>query len=262
MIFLIDIGNHLTKCAWARSPKSLRLAATTPTRDLATALPKILHHAPTYIRAIVAASVVPDATNLLRKKLSAIASSLPLHILDYNSFRRVMRTTVKPHIEPGADRLANALALRELHQLPACALDAGSALTLEIVDPNGCFIGGAIAPGAALQLAVLQQRTSQLGRIAKLPSKTPRHGTTTAAAMAIGIRTGLAGAACALIEHAATLLKQPPATIVVTGGDAQLILPALRAKYSNIHHDPLLPLRGLACFHHLYCLEGRRPGVR
>lgn len=252
MLLLLDIGNHHTKCAWARDPKNLRLAATTPTRDLAAALPKLLKHAPAQTRAIVLASVVPDATNLLRKKLGAIASSLPLHILDYNSFRRVMRTTVKPHIEPGADRLANALALRELHQLPACALDAGSALTLEIVDANGCFIGGAIAPGAALQLAALQHGTSQLGHIAALPSKTPRYGTTTAAAMAIGIRTGLAGAACALIAHAATLLKQPPATIVVCGGDAQLILPALRAKFSNVLYNPLLPLCGLACFYRLH----------
>lgn len=252
MLLLLDIGNHHTKCAWARSPKSLRLAATTPTHNLTTALLNLLKQAPAHIRAIVVASVVPDATTLLRKKLSSIDSSLPLHILDYNSFRRVMRTTVKPLIEPGADRLANALALRELHQLPACALDAGSALTLEIVDPNGCFIGGAIAPGAALQLAALQQGTSQLGLISALPKKTPQRGTTTAAAMAIGIRSGLAGAACALIEHAATLLTQPPASIVVTGGDAALIFPALRAKFANVRHDPLLLLRGLACFYRLY----------
>lgn len=251
MLLLIDIGNHSTKCALACSPKSLRLAATLPTSELANTFPKFLAKAPASLRAVVLASVVTEATPLVRKTLKVTYPSLPLHILDYNAFRRVMRTSVKPHIEPGADRLANALALRELFQLPACSLDVGSALTLEIVDAHGCFIGGAIMPGAALQLAALQRGTSQLRLIPQLPARTPRRGTTTAAAMAIGIRLGLAGAACALAEHAASLLKQPLSTIVVTGGDAQLILPALRAKFSNARRDPLLSLRGLACFYTL-----------
>jgi len=249
MFLLIDIGNQHTKWAWAHSPKMLRLAATTPTPEIPSALPKILQQAPAYIRAVVIASVVPDASHLLRSSLNTWAGSLPVHTLDYTTFCRVMPTEVKPTIEPGADRLANALALRELHTLPACALDAGSALTLEIVDARGSFIGGAIAPGAALQLAALQQGTSQLARITHLPKQTPRRGATTADAMAIGIRVGLAGAACALIHHAASLLKQPPATIVVSGGDAALLLPALKKSFPSVKHDPLLPLRGLACFY-------------
>jgi len=251
MLLLIDIGNQHTKWAWAISPKLLRLAATTPTPTIPSALPKILPQAPAPISAIVVASVVPAATNLLRSSLNSWAASVPLYTLDYTSFRRVMPTEVKPTIEPGADRLANALALRELHKLPACSLDAGSALTLEVVDARGCFISGAIAPGAALQLAALQQGTSQLARITQLPAKTPRRGATTADAMAIGIRVGLAGAACALIHHAASLLKQPPATIVLSGGDAPLLLPALKQSFPSVKHDPLLPLRGLACFYTL-----------
>ncbi len=249
MLLLVDIGNQQTKWAWAHGPRTVRVAATTPTGELHKALLKILSRAPCVPHAVVACSVVPEATAALRNAVRNLAGSLQLFILDYAGFCRVMRTSVKPQIEPGADRLANALALRELYTLPACALDAGSALTLEIVDARGCFIGGAIAPGAALQLAALQQGTSQLGRIERLPRATPQRGTTTAAAMAIGIRAGLAGAACAFVEHVTAQLKQPPATIVVSGGDARLLLSGLRKRFAAVRHDPLLPLRGLACYY-------------
>ena len=58
----------------------------------------------------------------------------------------------------GADRVANAAALAEFYPLPGAVIDCGTAITLELVDENRRFAGGAIAPGRALM-------RSSLGRL-------------------------------------------------------------------------------------------------
>ena len=50
----------------------------------------------------------------------------------------------------GADRLANAAALAAFHRLPAMVFDCGTAITLEALDSNRVFRGGAILPGRSL----------------------------------------------------------------------------------------------------------------
>ena len=50
----------------------------------------------------------------------------------------------------GADRVANAVALAAEYPLPAVCVDCGTAVTLEVVDQNRVFRGGAIAPGRML----------------------------------------------------------------------------------------------------------------
>ncbi|MCX7847900.1 MAG: type III pantothenate kinase [bacterium] len=247
-LLLLDIGNQFTKAAWAPSPKRLRPLPPIPTPTFPARLPDLLAHAPAPPRAIALASVVPDITSTIQNSLLSLPSPPPLLILNYTSFSRLMPSRVKPPLEPGPDRLANALALRTLYSLPACAIDLGSALTLEIVDRRGAFVSGAIAPGPNLQLAALHLGTAQLRAVTALLPSIPRRGTSTQAAITIGVRLGLIATARALIDHASSVLRHSPASIVLTGGDAHLLLPALRRSFPKLIHDPLLTLRGLAIF--------------
>jgi type III pantothenate kinase len=65
----------------------------------------------------------------------------------------------------GADRLVNAFATGRLYGTPAVVVDLGTATTFDCVASDGGFVGGAIAPGAALGLEALANRTALLPHV-------------------------------------------------------------------------------------------------
>ncbi len=67
--------------------------------------------------------------------------------------------------EVGADRICNALAARELFGAPAVVVDFGTALTFDIVDGEGAYVGGIIAPGPEIAAEALFSRGSRLSRV-------------------------------------------------------------------------------------------------
>src|SRR5262249_17750793 len=64
----------------------------------------------------------------------------------------------------GLDRLFNAVAVNQRRQpgRPAVVVDAGSAVTVDYVDEEGRFQGGAILPGLGLMARALNAYTAQL----------------------------------------------------------------------------------------------------
>ena len=58
-----------------------------------------------------------------------------------------------PH-EIGADRVADAVAAKALYGAPVIVVDFGTATNMEVVDADGRFIGGVIAPGVETEEAI------------------------------------------------------------------------------------------------------------
>ena len=52
-----------------------------------------------------------------------------------------------------------------LHGAPAIVVDLGTATTFDVVDADGAFVGGAIAPGCGLGMDALATRTAQLPHV-------------------------------------------------------------------------------------------------
>ena len=50
----------------------------------------------------------------------------------------------------GIDRWLCLLALRQYHPLPACVIDCGTAITVDMLDAGGIHLGGLITPGLTL----------------------------------------------------------------------------------------------------------------
>jgi type III pantothenate kinase len=123
--------------------------------------------------------------------------------------------------EVGADRIANAIAARELFGTPAVVVDFGTATTFDVVSAAGHYLGGAIAPGLWTAAEALVQKTARLPRIAL---EAPRHaiGRNTVAAMQSGIVYGFAGQVDALVERLARELEGEP-RVLATGGLAPLV---------------------------------------
>ncbi|MCE9620663.1 MAG: type III pantothenate kinase [Planctomycetes bacterium] len=124
---------------------------------------------------------------------------------------------------PGQDRLLAAAAAYDSLKQAVVVVDAGTAMTVDFVDGEGVFHGGAIIPGAALQLKSLHEHTAALPRVAfAQPDPKEPFGRNTAAAMLLGVYEGMRGAMHRLVERYAEHYKAFP-MVVVTGGDADVL---------------------------------------
>jgi type III pantothenate kinase len=127
-----------------------------------------------------------------------------------------------PETMVGVDRLLNAAAAFDILKQACVVVDAGTAVTVDFVDGQGTFHGGAIAPGAALQLKSLHEQTSALP---ELPFRSPDaepFGRNTAQAMYQGVFHGIRGMVHRLVERYAEAYGAYP-MVVATGGDAQTL---------------------------------------
>ena len=123
--------------------------------------------------------------------------------------------------EVGADRVVNAVAAYKLYGGPAIIIDIGTAITFDTVSRDGDYLGGAIAPGIAIAMDALFNRTAALPRV-DLTYPRKAIGTNTVAAMQSGIFFGYVG----LIEGVVNRIKQEvegKVKVIATGGYARLL---------------------------------------
>ena len=195
-------------------------------------------------------SVVPAAT----PKLLAVAAAAGVDAwqLTHEVRLGVPITYPKP-AEIGQDRLANAAGAHALAPgRPAIVIDLGTAVTFDLVTPEGGYEGGIITPGPALVTRYLHERTAQLPLVTDLRTPiTSVIGKSTAEAIRIGAIVGYAGMIQALLdavlaEYAARRL--PSAEIFLSGGAAQVVEGRLRLPARIV---PDLALVGLAAAHAL-----------
>ena len=145
----------------------------------------------------------------------------------------------------GIDRLLSGFAASRRFKLPLVVIDAGSAITVDWIDHEGCFCGGAILPGLGLQSRALATETEALPQLQwdqPTPLMVPARNT--GDAILGGILLGIAAAIDALIVRyrEAAEVSADPLTVVITGGDAPTISPHLRHNHQLV---PNLVCRGL-----------------
>ena len=77
----------------------------------------------------------------------------------------------------GADRIVNAVAAGHHYGFPAIIVDIGTATTVEAVDGEGCYLGGAILTGLYVALDALVARTATRAWTSKriLERNSPQH---------------------------------------------------------------------------------------
>jgi type III pantothenate kinase len=143
----------------------------------------------------------------------------------------------------GADRIANALALRALYGTPGIVVDFGTATTVDAVSAKGAYLGGAIAPGILTSLDALFSRAAKLPRV-ELVRPRRAIGRNTVESIQSGTVFGYAGMIEGLVAHCTEELTGKP-VVVATGGLAPLICNHLRCID---HVDDHLTLKGLIIF--------------
>jgi type III pantothenate kinase len=142
--------------------------------------------------------------------------------------------------EVGADRLLNALAAQKHYGGPLVVIDFGTATTFDVVDKDGAYLGGVIAPGINLSIEALHQHAARLPRIG-IGRPQSVIGRSTIPAMRSGIYWGYIG----LIEGLLSRIEGEygePLKAIATGGLAPLFAEGT-VKFTTI--DPDLTLDGL-----------------
>ncbi len=141
----------------------------------------------------------------------------------------------------GSDRLVNAVAAHMRYGGPLIIVDFGTATTFDVVDGDGNYFGGIIAPGINLSLEALHMAAAQLPRVAVRRPATVI-GKRTVPAMMSGVYWGYIGLIEGLIDRIQDEFGAAM-TVVATGGLAPLF-----AEGTDVieYLDGELTLRGLA----------------
>ena len=146
----------------------------------------------------------------------------------------------------GIDRLLNAVAANRLRlpDRPAVVVDVGSAITVDLVSPDGAFQGGAILPGIEMSARAMHSFTDLLPRIgmSELTTPPPALGTSTEPAMRSGLFWGAVGAIRQLVERLPDGLPGEP-QVFLTGGAGSAVAELLG---HSARHVPHLTLAGIA----------------
>ena len=189
--------------------------------------------------AVVLCSVVPRATPRVQKTVKRLWN---LHCLELTASTPGGIDIDYPRPKTiGPDRLANALAARERFGAPSVVVDFGTAVTFDIVDRAGNFVGGIIAPGRAAMTDYLHESTALLPRI-KIREINTVIGKSTEQAMLIGAVHGYRGLIRELVGKLKTRLGARKLPVIATGGYARLMasrMPEITAVM------PQLTLEGL-----------------
>lgn len=147
----------------------------------------------------------------------------------------------------GLDRIEAAVGATRFFPGDACIVaDAGTALTLDMVDATGTFRGGNISPGLHLRLSSLHQAASALPLV-PAEGELPPIGHDTESALRCGALSGIC-------HEIAGVWKQTKALygahrLILTGGDAGIIYETMcQNRYFDIDTDYISLLPNLVAF--------------
>ena len=190
---------------------------------------------------VLAASVAPAAHQALAQAgRGRVLHFLSPELVDDVDFSSVDTSTL------GADRVANAAAALTLADPPVIVLDCGTAITTEVIDVEGSFRGGCIAPGRQLQRTALHAGTGQLPELPLQDELPPAIGADTVAALTAGIDLGIVGAVEKLLVVTCQELQLEEAVVLATGGDAAFFIHHIPGLHDAGEHFTLAGLARVA----------------
>lgn len=250
-VVVIDIGNTSVSVATWQS-NAVKTPISIPRIDVDAFLDAYSAHAGACPRgrpsATVIASVVPETLDRIREQVARIVNRAALVVGD--TLALPLDVGLENPRGVGVDRVCAAAAAYDRLQRTCIVVDFGTAVTVDLVNDDGVFVGGAILPGLRLQLQALHERTAVLPSVEPALPEVP-YGRNTMEAIQTGVCRGLAGAVRGIVEGYATALNRWP-QVVATGGDLEFMAPLCDFLDTAVKH---LTLRGVGLAYHKHMLE-------
>ena len=195
------------------------------------------------IEEMVISSTVPRVVFNLRVLADKYFHTRPL-VVGRSDCKLPVSVRVDEGTAVGSDRLVNTVAGFNLFGGDLIVVDFGTATTFDVVDTDGAYIGGVIAPGVNLSLEALHKDAAALPHV---DISKPQNviGTNTVACMQSGVFWGYVG----LIREICDRIKSErgrPMKVISTGGLAPLFQQSVRL-FDQFEED--LTMHGLIVIH-------------
>ena len=238
MLLAIDVGNTSTKIGLFKGnllslKKEIRTVCEEETLKREIAHLRIKRGIPSIV-----SSVVVAIDPLLGKILVELTGKEPIFV-DPGKQNLIPLAVDSPE-EVGSDRIANAIAAKEIYGTPAIVVDFGTATTFDCLSKKGEYLGGLIAPGVTTSLLNLSDKAAKLPVI-ELKKPETVIGKSTVKAMQAGIYFSTLYGIQGILRRLKEELGEET-IVVATGGLAEFIgrdCPLIKAI------NPDLTLEGL-----------------
>ncbi len=186
---------------------------------------------------VIISSVVPDADFHLLKFCKKYIDKDAIFV---DSTIAGVTVNLDQPDEIGADRLVNTVAVIHYYTTPAIVIDFGTATTFDVIEKDGSYSGGVIAPGIRLSAKALTQHAAKLPQVnIEKPEKII--GKNTQSAMQSGMYWGYIGVIETIVERIKEEMKSE-VFVLATGGLAPLYAESTNAINAV---DETLILKGL-----------------
>lgn len=243
-VLLVDIGNTRIKWSVLRADRMGRQKALEHAGITARELKRQLFARTPRLSRVIVASVAGTRLNRMLAATCRRETGLKCEFVASARNAAGLTTRYKEPWRLGVDRFMAVIAAYHLARARgACVISLGTALTIDLVDPLGVHLGGAIVPGPELMVRSVLKNTAG---IAQRASGTPSNKSMFAQDTRTAIHQGARYAAAAIIDRAVaeaqrTLQRTP--LVLLSGGGAVQIEPLLQCSYVSV---PDLVLRGIA----------------
>ena len=235
MLLVIDSGNTRTKWALASDYGNLSefevcMNATIVTSNLSLAAQKADR--------VLIANVAGEAmAQHIRQLLTPLKASFVTASAQAGG---VKNGYAKPE-KLGADRWAALIAAWQRTKHATVVVNAGTAITIDVLDEKGTFLGGSIMPGLRLMHESLGNNTAQLNVEEGISQNFPNN---TQDAITTGSLNAVAGAIGLMLKRLEKQCGWLP-KLVLSGGDANKIAEALKLNLKQVIMMENLVLQGL-----------------
>ncbi len=195
------------------------------------------------IDAVIISSTVPRVVFNLRVLADRYFNCRPL-VVGKADCRLPVQPRVDEGTQVGPDRLVNTVGAFDRHGGNLIVVDFGTATTFDVVEDDGAYVGGIIAPGVNTSLEALHNAAAALPHVdVSKPQRVV--GTNTVACMQSGIFWGYIG----LVREICARIKAErgrPMLIIGTGGLASLFAQG-DVLFDRVEDD--LTMHGLTVIH-------------
>jgi len=173
----------------------------------------------------IVSSVVPDLNGVVAQVCRELFKITPQFVDSTWDFG--LNIKYDPPESAGVDRLVNAFGAVTKYGKPLIVCSFGTATTMDVVNAEGDYLGGVIAPGMLITAKALQLGTAKLPNV---PIEKPENviGNTTVTSIQSGIVLGHIALVEGLLERI-TADQGSKLTVIATGGFARLIAPEIKA---------------------------------
>lgn len=249
MNLLIDSGNSFIKWAWAAENEFVE-SGRCVSSSVSSLFEKWEQYEPPdrVIIANVAGQSIAGRLSEAVKSLWALDAEFPVSPRVCcgltNSYRQAEKL--------GIDRWLAMVAAYQITGNSVIVVDCGTAVTIDLVDVKGLFVGGVIMPGLMTALQSLELGTDAIVIINRLNGAVNPVPKSTENGVYAGVLLGLAGGIERVVREQALLVGEVP-TVLISGGDKEKLIPHLTIP---VVLQPDLVLQGLRI------MATQRTGIR